>query len=191
MATSGMGDTIDVPELSDIDYFNDVLRLPTHKFETHIDDEVDARAIALGIPVSQLAKSDKRNTSSAESASTVATTHHTRTFSTASHDSACTALTAHSSIYNPPSEKVPPDAKSSTRSWANSLKFTQYDKYLLRLSPKLDQTKLLRPSTPPEHTGAQSLFSVKTKKSFLSVKSGLKKRMRWARKTTESTDLPV
>lgn len=178
-------DSYNLPELSDAVYFKEVLRLPVEKSEDHIEDELVARARQLGISPSPSSHnaSDKRYTSSAESASTVPT-YHARTFSTASNDSASTALTAHSSVFAAPSPEVTPAIANDKRR-PRSLNFSQYDKYLSQIDRNLDQPKFRKSSAIVADPSSRSLFSVSTKRSLASVKSTIKNRMRWRRKSIQ------
>ncbi|CAI6094033.1 unnamed protein product [Clonostachys chloroleuca] len=170
--------------LSDAAYFNEVLRLPLGKLEVHIDDELVSRAQQLGISISQAIDDadDKRYTISAQSASTAAT-YHARTFSTGSHDSASTDLTIYSSIFAPPSSEST-SLGGKEKGQPKTLSFQPYDKYLTQVDKNLDQPKFCKVESPTDST-AKSLFSISTKKSLFSVKSGLKGKIRWRRKSIQ------
>lgn len=177
-------DTTNLPELSDAAYFNDVLCLPVEKSEAHVDDELIARARQLGISIPDV--SDKRYTSSAESAST-APTYHARTFSTGSNNSTSTALTVHSSIFAPAVSDVNiSEEKPKQKQRPPSLSFAQYDKYLTQVDKNLDQPKIKNVSiSTANESSSKSLFSVSTKRSLASVKSVVKNRIRWRRKSIQ------
>jgi hypothetical protein len=168
-----------------------VLQLPSGKSEDCIEHELIARARRLGIapsPSSSHNASDKRYTSSAESASTVPT-YHVRTFSTASNDSASTALTVQSSIFTPPSPEVAPAAANDKRPPPRNLNFSHYDKYLTQIDKNLDQPKfrnsILASSAATTDPSSKSLFSVSTRRSLASVKSNIKHKIRWRRKSIQ------
>lgn len=170
----------ELPELSDAHYLAAVLGLPADKAETHLEDELLARAHAVGISASlPSSAADKRNTSSALSASTIAT-YQDRVFSAASDGSASSFPTPHSSIFGPPSPALGPTDSSSKPS-PKFFSFVQYEKYLTHLNPNLDQPKFRKLSVPGGDSG-QSLFSISTRKSFSSVTSGWKSRMRLKKK---------
>ncbi|KAI6780020.1 putative E3 ubiquitin-protein ligase-like protein [Emericellopsis cladophorae] len=169
----------EMPELSDAAYYNQVLRLPIEKSEDHIDDELVARAQALGITTTLSSPADKRYTSSAESASSTAPTYHARTFSTGSSDSTGTALTERSSLSKPDTILAPERNETARR----TLNFAHYDKYLAQLGNNLDQPKFRKQAVVD--TSSKSLFSVSTKRSLASVKSNIKNRMRWRRRSTQ------
>jgi hypothetical protein len=191
------------PELSDHDFLVEVLRLPADgkRTEADLDRELAERARELGIsdPSSRPSTStaddiSKRNTSSAESATT-ATTSHGRTFSSASDGSAAsTAITSQSSVvveaYNA-SAGNPTLAAAPTlsRRRSKSLSFSHYEKYLQQIDPNINQPKFLK-EPPPDtiDTSAQSLFSVSTRRSYVSIKRGIKSRMRWRKKTAPSME---
>lgn len=172
--------TFNLPELSDAAYINEVLRLPVEKCESHVEDELVAKARQLGI--STVAFSDKRYTLSAESASTVPT-YHARTFSTGSRDSTSTALTLQSSLFTPPSPELSPTEANGKRR-PKSTNFSQYEKYLTQVDKNLDQPKFRRPSITVDNSN-KSLFSVNTRRSLASVRSGIKSRLRLRRKSVQ------
>jgi hypothetical protein len=172
------------PNLDDAEYVARVLGLAVGKTESQLDDELDARAQKYGIPTTPLFQNvtDKRYTSSAESASTTQTPH-TRTFSTASNTSASTALTSHSSLFAPASSKVASKGKDGRPT--KNLNFSQYEKYLSQVDKNLDQPKFRRAVVAPPEVSARSLFSVSTKRSLFSIKSGVKNKLRWRRQSIQ------
>ncbi|KAF4442537.1 hypothetical protein F53441_11714 [Fusarium austroafricanum] len=158
------------PELSDLDYFITVLQLPDGRTENQVEDDLVSKANALGI--SSVPVTDKRITSSVESASTV---YNARTFSMLSGGSTSTALTTHSSLFGPST----PDLALSSGRQSKDLSFSQYDRYLSVIDPHHNHLKASKESHAPDTT-AQSIFSGKTKRSLFSVKSGF--RLRWKKK---------
>ncbi|KAH7019929.1 hypothetical protein EDB80DRAFT_211258 [Ilyonectria destructans] len=168
-----------VPELRDPDYVTAVLQLPAGRTECQIDDDLVAKANALGI--SAEAVTEKRITSSVESASTV---YNARTFSMLSGGSTSTALTAHSSLFAP----TTPDLGLASARESKDLNFAQYDRYLSILDPHHNPSKFLKEPTQADAT-AQSVFSGKTRRSLFSVKSGLKNRIRWRKKAPQSLEV--
>ncbi|KAF4997678.1 hypothetical protein FGRMN_3710 [Fusarium graminum] len=162
-----------VPELSDLDYFIAVLHLPNGRTENQIEDDLVSRANALGI--SSAPVTDKRITSSVESASTV---YNARTFSMLSGDSASTALTTHSSLFGSPT----PDLALSSGRQSKDFSFVQYDRYLSVIDPHHNHPKTTRESLPPNKS-TPSIFSGKTKRSLFSVKSSFK--LRWKKKSPQ------
>lgn len=178
--------SIPLLELSDARYFAEVLLLRDDESEGQLDRDVEAKATKLGL--SKYPPGDKRNTSSAQSAVSTVPTYHARTFSTGSDDSFSTAPTTNSALFGPPSPQLGPSDSVGKRR-PKSLSFSQYDRYLTKVSPNLDQPKIQRSAAPPDTT-AKSLFSVKTTRSLFSIKSGFKKRIKW-RKTVHPSNPPV
>lgn len=179
---SASPDMSQIPELGDAVYFSEVLKLPVEKSESHVEDELIARARALGLSPAPLSR-DKRYTSSAESAST-AITYHGRTFSTASNGSASTDVTVHSSIFDPAvSESA--SVEHSDKRGQKSLNFSQYDKYLSVVDKNLDQPKFRKAAVAAADPSSRSLFSVSTRRSLASVKSNIKSKIRWRRKSIQ------
>lgn len=168
-----------VPELRDPDYVDAVFKSPAGRTERQIDDDLVAKANALGI--STETATDKRITSSVESASTV---YNARTFSMLSGGSASTALTAHSSLF----ASTTPDLGLTSARESKDLSFAPYDKYLSIIDPHHTPLKFLK-EPPPPGPSAQSVFSGKTKRSLFSVKSGLKNRIRWRKKAPQPLDV--
>lgn len=158
------------PELSDLDYFINVLHLTNGRTENQIEDDLVSKANALGISSAPVA--DKRITSSVESASTV---YNARTFSMLSGGSTSTALTTHSSLFGPPT----PDPALSHGRQSKDLNFTQYDRYLAVIDPHHNHPKTTREPLPPNNA-TPSIFSGKTKRSLFSVRSTFK--LRWKKK---------
>lgn len=170
--------------LDDAAYNTRVLALSGGKTESQLDDELQLRAQKYGLPMkgSFQISIDKRYTSSAESASS-AQSPHTRTFSTASNNSACTALTSTSSLFAPAGTKVSPKGKDYRAT--KNLNFSQYEKYLSQVDKNLDQPKFRRTAVTPPEVSARSLFSVSTKRSIFSLKSGVKNKIRWRRRSMQ------
>lgn len=169
------------PDDGEAEYRAQVLRLSSQRSEADVEEELVAKATALGIPTSRFAH-DKRNTSSAESQTSTIATQHVRTFSNASRDSASTTLTSHPSLHAVPiAADVPPHSLARKRS--KSLSFSQYDKYLSQIDPNIHQPKIQKaPPAIPHDTTAHSLFSVTSRRSYFSIKEGIRK-IRWKRKS--------
>lgn len=178
-------------ELNDLSYLVEVLR--SVETERHIEQDLTTRAAALGISIpAPPSPTGETNSPGPESDATLSSTH-ARNTSSGSDDTTGTAMTS-----NPPSrpdtgvaqrETAPPLPNSRARS--RSLNFSTYDKYLAQLEPNLCQPKIIkRPPTPTDN--APSLFSVSTRKSYISIKNGLKAKVRWKRQSTiPSTTLYV
>ncbi|TPX10683.1 uncharacterized protein E0L32_008417 [Thyridium curvatum] len=176
------------PGLDENEYRAVVLHLTDSRSEADIDSELAARAAALGIstttlsrPASATAQKHPTNTSCAESAITVATAGHARSFSTGSAATASTALTSHSSLRE--IGKTDGAVLEVIRKRADRLSFSQYDKYLANVDPDLKQPKLDRLGTS-ESTA--SVFSTKSRKGYTNFRRSLE-RVSWLRK--RSTDL--
>lgn len=165
-------------ELNDLSYLVEVLR--SVETEQNIEQDLITRAATLGISIpAPPLPSEDTHSPGAESDATLSSTH-ARNTSSGSEDTTNTAMTS-----NPPSrpntgaephDHAPPVPSSRARS--RSLNFSTYDKYLAQLEPNLCQPKILkRPPTPTNP--APSIFSVSTRKSYISIKNGLKAKVRW------------
>lgn len=176
-------------ELDDLSYLVEVLR--SVETEQHIELDLTHRAAALGISLPPPpSPSEDTNCPDPESDAALSSTH-ARNTSSGSDNTADTAMTS-----NPPSrpdtgagQRENPPPLPSSRARSRSLNFSTYDKYLAQLEPNLCQPKILkRPPTPTDN--APSIFSVSTRKSYISIKNGLKAKVRWKRQsTTPSTTL--
>ncbi|KAK2032978.1 IBR domain-containing protein [Colletotrichum zoysiae] len=161
-------------EDDEAEYLAQVLHLAPEGSEAAIEEELFAKANALGISVSRLSH-EKRNTSSAESQTSTVATQHVRTFSTTSRNSASTTLTSHPSLHAVPvtTDTTP---HSLARKRSKSLGFSQYDKYLSQIDPNIDQPKIQRISPSIAHgASTHSIFSVSSRRSYFSIKEGIRK----------------
>ncbi|KAI0476137.1 hypothetical protein GGR56DRAFT_641359 [Xylariaceae sp. FL0804] len=167
-----------LPELRDVDYLAEVLQLSVEKTEAYFNTLV-MKAADLGIstsrPPTAVSAADKRDTPGADSHAT-SDASHIRTASTGSEDSTATALTVHSSR---DCHDVAAKVLAGRRS--RKLSFTQYEHYLSQVDPNLNQPKFISLATADSESNA-SLFSVGTRRSYISIKRGLTK-MRRRRKT--------
>lgn len=176
-------------ELNDLSYLVEVLR--SVDTEQHIEQDLITRAAALGISIpTPPSPPEDTNSPGAESDATLSSTH-ARNTSSGSDNTTDTAMTS-----NPPSrpdtgaephENSPPLPSSRVRS--RSLNFSTYDKYLAQLEPNLCQPKFHKRLPEPTNP-APSIFSVSTRKSYISIKNGFKAKVRWKKpSTTPSTTL--
>lgn len=174
-------------ELNEADYFVDVLQLGDSTSEEERERELTTRAEALGISIRPHTLTEQINFG-AESDDT-GLSIHARHASSSSHDTTDTALTPPASptsacpgsptIANPPAS---PRARSR-------LTFSQYDKYLAQVEPNLNQPRFLK-RTSLAVDAAPSLFSsVSTRKSVVSIKDGIKAKVRWKRRSVSSATM--
>ncbi|KAL6856693.1 hypothetical protein J3F83DRAFT_763917 [Trichoderma novae-zelandiae] len=178
-------DCFAIPELSDSEYFTEVLQLPLGKSEAEADQELVARANAAGIAATLPSVASKRHPASSCSVSSFGT-QQDRTFSNASNGSASTALTPHSSVFSPSSSLF--DTGSGARGGsATSLTFSHYERLIASGST---QHQLPRPPPTPtaNDSSAQSVVSVTSKKSH---RANLRDRLRWRRKTVAPLEVKI
>jgi hypothetical protein len=167
-------------EYNDNDYFREVLQLDDETSEALFDEHLLQQASKLGITISRPPTPTPKNAahnSMCESAITVAS-HHARTASTGSQESGSTGMTSRSS--NEQLDNLaPPQARRRPNS-RRSLSFSEYEKYLMQAEQEADaKTGFLSPPMPAEL--APSLFSVSTRRSYVSIKNGLKNRFKLSR----------
>ncbi|KAL7961794.1 hypothetical protein V8C34DRAFT_240836 [Trichoderma compactum] len=172
-----------IPELSDSEYFTEVLQLPVGKTEAQADQELVARANAAGIAATLPSVASKRHPASSCSVSSFGT-QQDRTFSNASNGSASSALTPHSSVFGSPCSLF--DTGSGGRRGSNnSLTFAHYERYISSMDSVGTQIQPPRVPLLPNDGSAQSLTSVGSKKGNL---ASLRDRLRWKRKTIEPVE---
>jgi len=169
-------------EYSDADFVHEVLQLGDGQTEALYDSKLAQEAEKLGITISRLqTPSDKQHDphiSLCESALTVIS-HH-RTASTGSQGSNSTGITSRSSNEQLDNNLTPRKRANSGR----TLSFSEYDKYLLQVEAQDPTCAFI---TPMPSEPAPSLFSVSTRKSFTSIKSGFKSRFK-LRRSRESKE---
>ncbi|KAG0646946.1 Ariadne ubiquitin ligase [Hyphodiscus hymeniophilus] len=159
-------------EYSDSDFARDVLQLEDGQTEDTIDRSLTEEADKLGITIARPPTPiDNPHVSMCESAITVGS-QHARTGSTGSQTSNSTGMTSRSSTGDTPTLHAKP--LTSRR----SLSFSDYEKYLAQTEAQ-DAAKsgFNPPLVPPEP--APSLFSVSTRRSYVSIKNGIKSRLRF------------
>jgi hypothetical protein len=174
--------TLSTTEYDDGDYVREVLQLEDGQTEEAIDQELTKEAEKLGITISRPpTPNGNPHISMCESAITVGS-HHARTGSTGSEGSDSTGMTSRSS-----NEEL--DAPSNVRkrsSSRRSLSFSEYEKYLAQTEAQNAAKAGFNPPPMPSEP-APSLFSVSTRRSYVSIKNGIKSRFRLRRNRT-STD---
>lgn len=174
------------PELVEADFVSQVLQVTAESAESYLDSLV-CKAVSLGItiprPPSTADKPNTFSTSGAESSVTL-DTNHARTVSTASRRTANTSLTSPASDDGNQDVVVVVAAATTTatthilaRKKSRNLAFSQYEKYLAQIDPNLNQPKFIA-LAPTERSSTPSLFSVSTRRSYISMKNGLSKMRR-------------
>ena len=167
-------------EYSESDYARDVLQLEHGQTEDAIDRNLTKEAEELGIAIARPpTANDNPHVSMSESAMTVAS-HHARTGSTASEGSHSTGMTSRSSTGD--TNTLHANRPVSRR----SLSFSEYEKYLIQTEAQEAAKSGYNPPPIPFET-APSLFSVSTRRSYVSIKNGIKSRLRF-RKSRKSSD---
>jgi hypothetical protein len=175
-------------EFRDLVYCREVLQL-----EDITEDEVDGglaeEAAVFGIDLQQeVVDQPNGKPSLCESDETVVS-GHVRSGSTGSQASASTGMTSTSS------NDLPGYGASTItrrRSRRRSLSFSEYDKYMAQIEKQQKSSgQAIVQSTPPER--AASLFSVSSRRSYksikLGIKNGLKNRLRLVRRSASFGDL--
>jgi hypothetical protein len=168
-------------EYSDSDYAREVLQLEDGQTEEGVDQDLTKEAEKLGIIISRPpTPNDNPHISMCESAITVGS-HHARTGSTGSEASDSTGMTSRSS--NEQLENSTPLHARKRSSSRRSLSFSEYEKYLAQTEAQ-DAAKSGYNPPPIPNEPAPSLFSVSTRKSYVSIKNGFKNRFRFRRNRT-------
>lgn len=172
-------------EYNDDDYFREVLQLKDGRTEAFFDDEILSQAEKLGITIARSATPIPNNHDSmCESANTVAS-RHARTASSDSCGSNSTGLTSRSSIDQ--LDNLTPMQSRKRSSARRSLSFSEYEKYLSQTqAQEKNIMNLVAPPMPAEP--APSLFSVSTRRSYQSIRNGLKSRFKLRKKFSASRE---
>lgn len=202
------------PELDDAEYVSEVLRLQEGQTEEALDAMILREAESLGVPTTRPRPvPETASAASSTSQATASASRHGRNGSTATNETASTALTAYSTANDavPPWSTVITSTTISSNSFlanpssadasnpgavaqkrSKSLSFSQYDKYLAKLDPSVSltvsQPKFLE--TPPPETKretAPSIFSAVTRKSYFSIKKNLNLKLRFSKKSAAPT----
>lgn len=159
-------------EFDDAEYAREVLQLEGDAAEEVCDGELAKEAEVLGITISRPSTPGGAAHHSVRESALTATTHHARTTSSRSQGSISTGLTSRSSS----ADSMQTRKRSNRR---RSLSFSGYEKYATQTRPQNPPVLPFPPPLPAEPAG--SLFSVSTRRSFASVRSGLKNRFRLRR----------
>lgn len=171
-------------EYNDTDYVHEVLQLSVGQSETFAQDALvrEAESWGITIPCHEVAK----NKAATDNSVTDSAASHNRSASTESRRSQSTGMTSRSSLDR---HSFPDGAQSRRRPYSGrSPSFTEYDKFLLQ-SEAMDiiNRKISIPAIPPEPT--PSLFSVSRRKSYASIKRGLKSKFRLRRVNTSEENV--
>ncbi|KAH6607180.1 hypothetical protein Trco_003493 [Trichoderma cornu-damae] len=179
-------ESFSIPELSDSEYFTEVLGLPLGQTEAQADQELVARANAAGIAATLPSVASKRHPASSCSDLSFGA-QQDRTFSNASNESASTTLTPHSSGFGPPSSLFGP-GPGERRGSAASLTFSHYERYVSSIDGSVSQHQPSNAPPPIQDDSAQSVVSVGSKKSH---RASLKDCLRWKRRTVEIAETKI
>ncbi|KAH8667598.1 hypothetical protein BGZ60DRAFT_52937 [Tricladium varicosporioides] len=167
-----------VADYNDTEYLREVLQVDGRKTEAQIQDALEKEAESLGITLPRPATA-KTEHNVADSSLTVSS-HHARTASSGSGDSSSTGITSRSS--NEFDTSWPPSRKR------RSLSFSEYAKYLAQTeAQERSALGLAPPIAPTEPT--PSLFSVSTRKSYASLKKGIRTRLSLRRNSSSIESL--
>jgi hypothetical protein len=181
-------DTTAPTEYNDEDYFCEVLQFEEGETEALFDDKLVQEAEKLGITISRPPTAnaqDENHNSVCESALTEPS-HHARTASSGSAGSVSTGMTSRSS--NEQLDNSTPLHARKLPISRRSLSFTEYEKYLAQHeAQEVMKTGVVPPPMPSEP--APSLFSVSTRRSYVSIKNGIKSKFRLRRSKTNQEGL--
>lgn len=167
-----------LPELGDADYLRDVLGYDGDAAEADVEREMIAKAAALGIelPVPRLPDTqDGPGTPVGEPADALAP-RHGRTVSSASDETAATALTLQTSNHSIAAPATATEVSSRRRS--RNLTFTPYERYLGRVDPALDQPKFLRPNQDKTERSAGIVTRSGTRRRVRGLTQSIAKRLK-------------
>ncbi|KAF7917556.1 hypothetical protein BELL_1184g00010 [Botrytis elliptica] len=167
-------------EYNDDDYFREVLQLdgliPT---EMQFDERLNKEAENLGISITGPSADERIDSPPCESPFNQS--HHTHTDSSLSQESDSTGLTSRSSNEHLDISSLPQPWKRPTA--RRSLSFHDYEKFVKQIDAQ-NKHPLPPPIPVSSPESAPSLFSVSSKRSYISIKNGIKTRFRRKPKTS-------
>lgn len=172
-------------ELNDGDYLSEVLQLESSGTENALDDGLAHDAAVLGIEIPPPISVKHNGHESVCDSSVTIGSRHARTGSSGSQASISTGITSRSSTENIDGSSPVPSKRSHSR---RSLSFSDYDKFILQQQqPGTGLTMYPMPPIPSDP--APSLFSVSTRKSYNSIKNGIKVRLKLRRNKASEENL--
>lgn len=158
-------------EYNDDEYFREVLQLEgQEQTEIQFDEKLNKEAEKLGISITGPSADETNDNHLCESPFT----HHTHTTSSISQDSDSTGLTSRSSNEQLDISIPQPWKRPAT---SRSLSFQGYEKYVKQVD-----AQCAIPLPPPipvcSPEPAPSIFSISTRRSYASIKNGIRIRLR-------------
>lgn len=172
-------------EYNDSDYVREVLQLAIGNTEALFDESINQEAEKLGITISRPStpKNNHENHNSLSNSAVTVGSHHARTTSSSSQESASTGMTSRSSIEQAENFTL---SQARKRSCAKmNLSFSEYERYLAQHNAQ--EARNYPPPLPAEP--APSLFSVSTRKSYNSIKRTFSRRFRLRRSKSTQDDI--
>jgi hypothetical protein len=186
---AGQSSPASPPELDESSYVSQVLRISRTKSESWVEDELEARALHLGLSLSRHSTPFMRNNnSSSKSTSTVASDSAPgRSGSIVSHESISTTLTNHSASSGLPAAKSKSKSGPQVQSQISALNYSEYDQILTRRDSIASSPPAPFPELPRVKESAPSIFSLSRRRSLLAFPSEFKDRLRRRRSTLTFT----
>lgn len=170
------GDACPGVTAEDVDYLVDVLRLDSNKTESDLDEEIIAKASALGIDVGspRLGCPTPRASASTSSLSPC----QTRDFAPSSVQSSATSRSSVPDAFSGSSAK----GTLRPRRWSGALDFSIYDEYVAQLGPNISQPKFAKASGAADDEAPQT----RKKGGMATLKNGIMTLMPWGRKSSKA-----
>ncbi|KAG5939856.1 hypothetical protein E4U53_007721 [Claviceps sorghi] len=201
-----MDELMRIPELDDVQFYTEVMQLGVGKTEMQHDRELVTKAHGLGIMATLPTVSKSHRLVLSAMSDSSESISGEQAFSTKSDVSTMTYSTPHSSVYGASSPNLSScdnNVKTNTNTNTNrhapkskpsrkSLNFSPYDKYLAQvdLVPE-ESSSPSRNSLGTLESSGQSVFSVSTRKSLSSIRSGFRDRIRRRRKSPRVSETPM
>ncbi|KAG6017580.1 hypothetical protein E4U43_000851 [Claviceps pusilla] len=193
-----------IPELDDARFYTEVMQLDDDRTEMQHDRQLLTKAHGLGIMATLPTVSKTHRLASSAMSDSIESTSREQSFLTVSEGSTMAYSTPHSSIYSAPSPNLSSSDNNSSsnddtnknndalKSQHKCLNFSPYDKYLA-------QTELVPDVSSPSsrnslgmlESSGQSIFSVGTRKSLSSLRSGFRDRLRLRKKSSRISEAPM
>lgn len=175
---------------TDYSYLVEVLRLDGGKSESDLDDEVMAKASALGIDTTDTSSSAAAERGPTSSPPDSFPGCRSRSLLAQSSSKATTAssITSHSFTFDAFPTTSWTKRSSDPPRFSETLDFSLYDKYLSQLGPNITQPKLVKALAVTVAGEPRPIrFGFPKTGSIANFRNGFKTRMLWGRKPSDVT----
>jgi hypothetical protein len=179
-----------LPELGDADYLRHVLGQDHQTAEADLEQELMAKASALGIelPISRWCDSRDPITPADESVDPLGV--HDHSVSSEPNETPIPPLISHASTHSTTMPAILTEVSSKRRS-RSPLTFNHYEKYLSHVHPTLDQPKFLWPNHDKTEWSEGMVIKLVARNSFKGLTRSLTSRLRRRKRLTQASLSPM